>query len=211
MPSPAESIPKKQLAAVSDDSSSLEIREIPVVQPSELEPGRALVKVLYTGVCHTDLHVIRDEWPLKPQRPAIAGHEGAGVIVAINDPTSNLKVGDRVGIKWIADSCNQCEFCLSGDDPICQKAKCSGLTASGSFQQYCPAYVSQLTPIPESLNMSQAAPILCAGVTVYKALKNSAARAGQWVAIPGAGGGLGSLALQVSPRSVRPELDSMGH
>lgn len=198
MPSPTESIPKKQLAAVSDDSSSLEMREIPVVQPSELEPGRALVKVLYTGVCHTDLHVIRDEWPLKPQRPAIAGHEGAGVIVAINDPTSNLKVGDRVGIKWIADSCNQCEFCLGGNDPLCQKSKISGLTTSGSFQQYCPAYVSQLTPIPDNIDMSQAAPILCAGVTVFKALKNSAARAGQWVAIPGAGGGLGSLALQVS-------------
>lgn len=192
----AEQIPKTQLAAVSDDASGFEIKEIPVVQPDELKPGRALVKILYTGVCHTDLHVVRDEWPVKAERPCIAGHEGAGIIVAINDPISNFKVGDRVGVKWIAHSCNQCEFCIAGDEPLCQQAKCSGINAEGSFMQYCPAYTSQLTPIPKNLDMAEAAPILCAGVTVYKALKNSGARAGQWVCIPGAGGGLGSLALQ---------------
>ncbi|EJT50680.1 hypothetical protein A1Q1_08232 [Trichosporon asahii var. asahii CBS 2479] len=191
-----EEIPKTQRAAVSDDASGFEIREIPVTQPDELEPGRALVKVLYSGVCHTDLHVIKDEWPLKPNRPSIAGHEGAGIIVAINDPISKLKVGDRVGIKWIAHSCNQCDYCISGDEPLCAEAKCSGINADGSFMQYCPAYTSQLTKIPDNISLEEAAPILCAGVTVYKALKRANVKAGQWVAIPGAGGGLGSLALQ---------------
>ncbi|MDU4205968.1 MAG: alcohol dehydrogenase catalytic domain-containing protein [Cutibacterium acnes] len=83
----------------------------------------------------TDLHVIKDEWPLKPNRPSIAGHEGAGIIVAINDPISKLKVGDRVGIKWIAHSCNQCDYCISGDEPLCAEAKCSGINADGSFMQ----------------------------------------------------------------------------
>jgi propanol-preferring alcohol dehydrogenase len=191
-----EQIPKTQLAAVSDDATGFEIKEIPVVQPNELEPGRALVKVLYSGVCHTDLHVIKDDWPVKAERPCIAGHEGSGIIVAINDPISKLKVGDKVGVKWIAHSCNQCEFCIAGEEPLCLEAKCSGINAQGSFMQYCPAYTSQLTPIPDNLDMAEAAPILCAGVTVYKALKNSKARAGQWIAIPGAGGGLGSLAVQ---------------
>jgi len=177
-------------------TAGIEIKQIPVVQPGELEPGRALVKVLYSGVCHTDLHVIKDEWPLKATRPCVAGHEGAGIIVAINDPISNLKVGQKVGIKWIASSCNQCDYCLQGDEPLCPHALCSGLNASGSFQQYCPAYTSQLTPIPDGIDLPHAAPILCAGVTVYKAIKNSRARAGEWIAIPGAGGGLGSLALQ---------------
>ncbi|KAL1412993.1 alcohol dehydrogenase [Vanrija albida] len=191
-----EQIPKVQLAAVSDDASGFTIKEIPVVQPDQLEPGRALVKILYSGVCHTDLHVIKEDWPAKPERPCIAGHEGSGIIVAINDPTSKLKVGDRVGVKWIAHSCNQCDYCLAGNEPLCAEAKCSGINAQGSFQQYCPAYTSQLTIIPDNLDMAEAAPILCAGVTVYKALKRSGARAGQWVAVPGAGGGLGSVAIQ---------------
>jgi propanol-preferring alcohol dehydrogenase len=83
----------------------------------------------------TDLHVAKDDWPVLAERPCIAGHEGSGIIVAINDDTSNFKVGDRVGIKWIATSCNQCDYCLSGDEPLCAKALCSGINAQGSFMQ----------------------------------------------------------------------------
>lgn len=97
--------------------------------------GAAAQFLVTTLTCQTDLHVIKDDWPVKAERPCIAGHEGAGIIVAINDPISKFKVGDRVGIKWIAHSCNQCEFCIAGDEPLCPEAKCSGINAQGSFMQ----------------------------------------------------------------------------
>lgn len=173
------------------------IREVPVIQPEDLKPGQALVKVAYSGVCHTDLHAMLGDWPMDNKLPLIGGHEGAGEIVAIGEHTdTDLKIGDRVGIKWIATSCNKCSFCRQGYEPLCKSAQCSGFHVDGSFQQYAVSYTSQLTPIPEGLSLADAAPILCAGVTVYKSLLESNARAGEWVAIPGAGGGLGHLAIQ---------------
>merc|ERR1711977_335118 len=195
---PQPTIPKTQKAIVSDSADKgIEVREIPVIQQKDLETGTALVKILYTGICHTDLHVVQDDWPLKASRPCIAGHEGAGEIVALaNNTQTKFKIGDRVGVKWIATSCNECQFCLAGDEPLCPHLQCSGLTVQGTFRQYTPAHLSQLSPIPDKLPLEQAAPILCAGLTVYKALKETGAKAGQYVALPGAGGGLGSLALQ---------------
>jgi len=191
-------IPKVQRAAIFEHQGGpVEIKEVPVVQPEELKPGQALVKVMFTGVCHTDLHVMLGDWPLKNKLPLIGGHEGAGVIVALGPGTqTDLKIGSRVGIKWIAHSCNQCSFCRQGYEPLCKSAECSGFSVDGSFQQYAVSFTSQLTPIPDDLSFQDAAPILCAGVTVYKSLLESNARAGEWVALPGAGGGLGHLAVQ---------------
>lgn len=122
---------------------------------------------------------------------------GAGRIVYIAPGTvTSLKVGDAVGLKWIAYSCNDCEDCREGYEPICESFKCHGYTEDGSFQVYAKAWVNQTTPIPDGLSLEDAAPLLCAGVTVYKALKETGARPGQIVAIPGAGGGLGHLAVQ---------------
>ncbi|KZT53662.1 GroES-like protein [Calocera cornea HHB12733] len=196
MGAPTDKIPKTQKAAVVRDKK-VAIEDVPVVQPSDLKVGQVLVKVLYSGVCHTDLHAQLGDWPLVHKEPLIGGHEGAGIIVAIGEHTdTDLKLGDRVGIKWLADSCLKCDYCRQGYEPLCHQAQCSGFTVDGSFQQYAVSFARHVTKIPEGLPMDKAAPILCAGVTVYKALKQSNARPGEWVVIPGAGGGLGHLAIQ---------------
>jgi propanol-preferring alcohol dehydrogenase len=194
----APQIPKTQKAAVyHEHKGPLKIEDVPVVQPKDLKPDEALVKIHYSGVCHTDLHAWLGDWPMPNKLPLIGGHEGAGEIVAIGESsTTSLKVGDRVGIKWLADSCLECEFCRKGYEPLCVAAKCSGYTVDGTFQQYAVSYTRALSRIPDNLSYQDAAPILCAGLTVYKALKESGAVASDWVVIPGAGGGLGHLAVQ---------------
>ncbi|KAF9239793.1 hypothetical protein BU15DRAFT_87816 [Melanogaster broomeanus] len=194
-------IPKTQIAAVvPSPKQKIEIRrDTHVVQQSELEPGQCLVKLICTGVCHTDLHTSRDDWPLKAtSTPLIGGHEGIGEVVAIASHTENCPVGlgQRVGIKWIAYCCRDCEECRKGLEQDCQKVQLSGLTVPGTFSQYTVSWVHNVTPIPDSLDSYAAAPILCAGLTAYRALKYSDARIGNWVVLPGAGGGLGHLAVQ---------------
>lgn len=174
----------------------------------------------YTGVCHTDLHALKGDWPAPPKLPLVGGHEGAGRIVAIADNTSTtLKVGDAVGIKWLADSCLNCEVCREGQEATCGHSQTSGYSVDGSFQQYAVSYTRHLTPIPEGLPLEVAAPseslfehfsanaeltslpfspkVLCAGVTVWKAIKQSNTKPGDYILIAGAGGGLGHLAVQV--------------
>jgi propanol-preferring alcohol dehydrogenase len=193
-----EAIPKRARGAfVQQVNGNVKIEDYDVVQPKDLKPGEALVKVLYSGVCHTDLHAAKGDWPLESKDHLCGGHEGAGTIVAIGEHSNtNLKVGDNVGIKWLADSCMDCEFCRKGLESLCPQGKLSGFTVDGSFQQYAVSFTNHLTPIPENMKLDDAAPILCAGVTVYKALKQSNTKAGQWIAIPGAGGGLGHLCVQ---------------
>lgn len=172
-------------------------KQHPVPQKSDLKPGEILVKVEYSGVCHTDLHAWKGDWPAPPKLPLVGGHEGAGPIVAIGEGTlTTLKVGQNVGLKWLADSCLDCENCRAGHEATCAQASAHGYMVDGSFAQYAVTYARHATPIPDGLALEVAAPILCAGVTVYRALLNSSARAGQTVAIVGAGGGLGHLAIQ---------------
>jgi len=193
-------IPKTQVAAVvpARNQSVVIQHDFPVTQPSELKPGQCLVKMICTGVCHTDLHVSRWDWPIEPITPLVGGHEGVGEVVAIADHTeaSPVKLGQRVGIKWIAYSCGDCEQCRQGLEQNCVGVKLSGCTVNGTFSQYVVSWVHVVTPIPEAFDSFPAASILCAGVTVYRALKYSDARIGHWVVIPGAGGGLGHLAVQ---------------
>ncbi|KAF9225933.1 GroES-like protein, partial [Gyrodon lividus] len=201
-PSPAMSydIPKTQVAAVvPGQKRKLEIqRDVPVTQKSELRPGQCLVKLICTGVCHTDLHASRGDWPVKAKTPLIGGHEGIGEIVAIAENTENhtVKLGQRVGIKWIAYCCRDCEQCRKGLEQDCLKAKLSGFTVDGTFSQYVVSWVNHVTPIPDSLDSYAAASILCAGLTAYRALKYCDAKIGDWIVLPGAGGGLGHLAVQ---------------
>ncbi|KAM0755874.1 putative ADH1-alcohol dehydrogenase I [Meredithblackwellia eburnea MCA 4105] len=193
------SIPKTQTAVVFEKHNGplLVKRDHPVVQQKDLKPGEALVRVAYSGVCHTDLHALKGDWPAAPKLPLVGGHEGAGHIVAIADnTTTNLKVGDAVGIKWLADSCLNCEVCREGQEATCAQARTSGYSDDGSFQQYAVSFTRHLTPIPDGLDLAQAAPILCAGVTVWKAIKQSNTKPGDFILIAGAGGGLGHLAVQ---------------
>ncbi|KAF8484336.1 GroES-like protein [Gautieria morchelliformis] len=195
----AHPIPQTQTAAVIPDlAASLTIQDSPVVQPSELAPGECLVEIECTGVCHTDLHAKHSDWPVKPKYPLIGGHEGVGTVVAIgmHTPHSDITIGTRVGIKWLAYSCLTCEYCRKGLEQNCVKALLSGYTTDGTFAQYTKSWVNHVSPIPKNLKSTEAASLLCAGVTVYRALRNSNTYIGDWVVIPGSGGGLGHLAVQ---------------
>jgi propanol-preferring alcohol dehydrogenase len=168
-------------------------KEIPVPKPAADE---VLVNVKFSGVCHTDLHAMMGDWPLATKMPLVGGHEGAGVVVARGDLVEDVQIGDKVGIKWINGTCLQCSYCQRSDEPLCGKATMSGYTVDGSFQQYAVAKAIHVARIPAECDLETIAPILCAGITVYKGLKESGARPGDTVAIVGAGGGLGSLAVQ---------------
>ncbi|PCH35294.1 GroES-like protein [Wolfiporia cocos MD-104 SS10] len=193
-------IPKTQQAAIveSTDAPLKIVRDHPVRQPSELKPGECLVRLECSGVCHTDLHARNGDWPQAAKLPLIGGHEGVGHVVAVGAHTqgSPVKVGDRVGIKWLAYSCLDCEQCRKGIEQSCPNQQLSGFTTDGTFSQYVVSWVSHVTPIPASLDSFEAASVLCAGITVYRALKYSQTHIGDWVALPGAGGGLGHLAIQ---------------
>ncbi|GLB40408.1 putative alcohol dehydrogenase GroES-like domain [Lyophyllum shimeji] len=197
---PAQSIPKKQTAAVLPKlGASITIqKDYPVKQPEELAPGECLVKLHCTGVCHTDRHATSGDWPIEPKLPLVSGHEGVGEIVAIGNNTqrSPVKMGDRVGVKWIADSCLNCEHCRKGREQNCDEVKLSGFNIDGTYANYVVSYVTHVTPIPEGIDSNEAASILCAGLTVYRTLKHSQTNPGDWVVVPGAGGGLGHLAIQ---------------
>jgi alcohol dehydrogenase, propanol-preferring len=179
-------------AVVERFGEPLVVREVPIPDPG---PGQVLVKIVSSGVCHTDLHAADGDWPVKPTLPFIPGHEGAGVVAALGAGVTQLKDGDRVGIAWLHSACGHCEFCLSGWETLCPEQKNSGYSVNGSFAEYALADAAFLGRIPDSLSFRDAAPILCAGVTTYKGLKQTEARPGEWVVITGVGG-LGHVAVQ---------------
>ncbi len=179
-------------AVVENFGKPLVIRELSIPVPG---PGQALVEIAASGVCHTDLHAAEGDWPSKPIVPFTPGHEGAGVVVALGPGVKHLKEGDRVGIAWLHSACGRCEFCLAGWETLCLEQKNSGYSVDGSFAQYALAQADYLGRIPKNLSFVDAAPILCAGVTTYKGLKETEARPGEWVVISGAGG-LGHVAIQ---------------
>ncbi|CEP23286.1 ADH3 [Cyberlindnera jadinii] len=188
------SVPETQKGVIFyEHNGTLEYKDLPVPVP---KPNEILVNVKYSGVCHTDLHAWKGDWPIPPKLPLIGGHEGAGVVVAKGSNVTNFEIGDYAGIKWINSSCMSCEFCENSFESNCPRADMSGYTHDGTFQQYATADAVQAAKIPPGTDLAGISPILCAGVTVYKALKTAELRAGQWVAISGAGGGLGSLAVQ---------------
>ncbi|KAE9346091.1 Alcohol dehydrogenase 1 [Phytophthora fragariae] len=192
-------IPKTQTAVIFDKlNGPLQVhKDWPVTQQKDLKPCEVLVRLAYSGVCHSDLHIWKGDFPLDPKLPCVGGHEGAGYVAAIGDHTrSHLKIGDPVGVKWIANSCLGCEDCRKGYEHTCTEVDQHGFSVDGSFQQWCVSFADHVTPIPQALPLAAAAPILCAGVTVYKALKEIGGVCGDSVVIPGAGGGLGHYACQ---------------
>ena len=158
-------------------------------------PGQILVKTEACGVCHTDLHAAHGDWPLKPALPFVPGHEGIGLVCALGSGVTAVKEGDRVGVPWLYSACGHCEHCLAAWETVCPEAQFGGYTRDGGFAEYILADPSYVARIPAALSAPFAAPIICAGVTTYKGLKQTAARPGEWVAISGVGG-LGHLAIQ---------------
>lgn len=179
-------------AVVHEFKKDLIIEQVPI---PEVEPGKILVRIEATGVCHTDLHAVDGDWPVKPNPPFIPGHEGVGRIVALGNGVKHLKEGDRVGIPWLYSACGHCDYCLSGWETLCQAQLNSGYSVNGSFAEYVLADANYVGIIPDGVDACEIAPILCAGVTVYKGLKVANVNPGEWVVISGIGG-LGHLAVQ---------------
>ena len=158
-------------------------------------PGQILVKTEACGVCHTDLHAANGDWPLKPSLPFIPGHEAIGRVVEVGAGVTIVKEGDRVGVPWLYSACGHCEHCLSAWETVCAEAQFGGYTKNGGFAEYVLADPNYVAHIPAGLSPTEAAPLICAGVTTYKGIKETKTKAGDWIAISGAGG-LGHLAIQ---------------
>lgn len=179
-------------AVVHEFGKPLVIEEVPVPVPSD---DQVLVKIEASGVCHTDLHAAEGDWPVKPKPPFIPGHEGVGFVAAVGRNVRHVKEGDRVGIPWLHTACGYCTHCLGGWETLCERQENTGYSVNGGFADYAladPAYVGHL---PASVDFVEIAPVLCAGVTVYKGLKMTDAKPGDWVVISGVGG-LGHMAVQ---------------
>ncbi|MGV0818350.1 alcohol dehydrogenase AdhP [Martelella sp. AMO21009] len=158
-------------------------------------PGQILVKMAASGVCHTDLHAAEGDWPIKPEPPFIPGHEGVGHVVAVGAGVSHVKEGDRVGVPWLYTACGCCKHCLGGWETLCESQQNTGYSVNGSFAEYVLADPNYVGHLPDNVSFTEIAPILCAGVTVYKGLKVTDTKPGDWVVISGIGG-LGHLAVQ---------------
>ncbi|MFE3514945.1 alcohol dehydrogenase AdhP [Streptomyces sp. NPDC059166] len=179
-------------AVVKDFTSPLVVEDRELPAPG---PGQALVKVLFSGVCHTDLHAAHGDWPVKPVPPFVPGHEGVGEVVAVGDGVTRLRIGDMVGNAWFWSACGSCEYCGTGRETLCPDQKNGGYSVDGSFGRYMLVDAAYAPVIPEGVDLAAVAPILCAGVTVYKGLKESEVRPGEWVLVSGIGG-LGHIAVQ---------------
>jgi propanol-preferring alcohol dehydrogenase len=179
-------------AVVEQFGKPLVLREVAVPAAG---PGQIIVKTEACGVCHTDVHASRGDWPLKPTLPFIPGHEGIGLVTAVGAGVTTVKEGDRVGVPWLYSACGHCEYCLSAWETVCEKAEFGGYTKNGGFAEYILADAGYVAHIPAGLTARDAAPIICAGITTYKGIKETEAKPGEWIAISGAGG-LGHLAIQ---------------
>lgn len=186
-------MPKTMKAAVvTAFGQPLEIREVAVPTPGA---GQVLVKIAASGVCHTDLHAAEGDWPVKPNPPFIPGHEGVGHVVAVGAGVTHVKEGDRVGVPWLYSTCGHCEHCLGGWETLCEAQQNTGYSVNGGFAEYTLADAGYVGRLPDNVGFVEIAPILCAGVTVYKGLKMTDTKPGNWVVISGIGG-LGHMAVQ---------------
>jgi len=189
----------KAIVYANPGTTETKIVELPIEAPG---PGQVLVRILYSGVCHTDYSFCTNAWKFNPvptPKDQIGGHEGVGKVVALGPGVKSPTVGSHVGIKYGASACLSCHYCLIGAETCCSTATVSGFYTPGTFQQYCLAPANYVTPIPDSVSEADLpgfAPLMCAGLAVYTGVKRSGARFGDWVAVQGAGGGLGHLAIQ---------------
>lgn len=179
-------------AVVHQFGSPLVIEDMAIPVPG---PGQVVVKVETSGLCHTDIHAAHGDWPVKPTPPFVPGHEGVGLVARVGPDVTRLREGDRVAVPWLGWACGACEACASGWETLCAHAKYTGYLVDGSFAEYVLADAAFAGRVPDSIDPLDAAPLTCAGVTTYKAVKVSGARSSDLVAVYGVGG-LGHLALQ---------------
>ncbi|TQR61100.1 alcohol dehydrogenase AdhP [Campylobacter troglodytis] len=189
---------KMKAAVIKEFGKPLVIEEVAVPKPKD---GQVLVKIQACGVCHTDLHATDGDWPVKPNLKALSGgglipgHEGVGYVVEVGSGVKHIKEGDAVGIPWLYSACGHCSHCMAGWETLCNDQTNSGYFTNGGFAEYAVADANYVGILKKDTNFLSIAPILCAGVTVYKGLRMTEAKPGQWVTISGIGG-LGHLAVQ---------------
>lgn len=179
-------------AVVPQFKAPLEIRQVDVPAPGA---GQVLVRIEASGLCHTDIHAAQGDWPVKPKMPLIPGHEGVGIVEALGEGVEHVGVGDRVALPWLASACGRCRYCVAGKETYCQSPAYMGYTIDGGYAEYALGYASHVVPVPEGVSAFDAAPITCAGVTTYAALKSAHPKPAETVMVVGLGG-LGHLGLQ---------------
>jgi propanol-preferring alcohol dehydrogenase len=179
-------------AIVHDFTAPLAIKELPVPQAG---PGEVVVRIETSGLCHTDIHAAHGDWPVKPNPPFIPGHEGVGIVASLGEGVTEVAVGDRVALPWLGYACGACEHCTTGWETLCEQQRNTGYSIDGSYAEYALASAKYVARVPDAVDPLDAAPLTCAGVTTYKAVKVSGARPASLVAVFGIGG-LGHLALQ---------------
>jgi propanol-preferring alcohol dehydrogenase len=170
----------------------LVIEDVPV---PEVGPGEILVRTEASGLCHTDIHAANGDWPVKPSPPFIPGHEGVGIVERVGPGVVRVSEGDRVAVPWLGSACGTCEHCISGWETLCEHQRNTGYSVDGGFAEYIRADAAYVGLVPDGIDPHEAAPLTCAGVTTYKAVKVSGARSSDLVAVFGVGG-LGHLAMQ---------------
>jgi len=179
-------------AVVTSFTAPLEIKDVPIPEPG---PGQVLVRIEASGVCHTDIHAAHGDWPVKPTPPFIPGHEGIGLVTEVGPGVAAEWVGKRVAIPWLATSCGHCRFCVSGRETLCEAQQNSGYSVDGGYAEYAVAFAHGIVEVPVGVSAFDAAPLTCAGVTTYKAIKVAGITPSERVAVFGIGG-LGHLAVQ---------------
>jgi alcohol dehydrogenase, propanol-preferring len=170
----------------------LAIEDLPIPAPG---PGEVVVRIEASGLCHTDIHAAHGDWPVKPTPPFVPGHEGVGLIDTVGDGVDSSHIGQRVAIPWLHVACGMCEFCVSGWETLCLSQQNTGYSVDGCYAEYVKARAGYVVAVPDGIDPLDAAPLTCAGVTTYKAVKVSGARSSELVAVFGVGG-LGHLAVQ---------------
>lgn len=179
-------------AVVRHFNTPVVLEDRPIPEPGA---GQVLVKIEASGLCHTDIHAANGDWPVKPNPPFVPGHEGVGIVERVGDGVTSVQTGDRVAIPWLGWACGECDYCITGWETLCERQKNTGYGIDGGWGEYALGYASYVGKVPEGIDPFEAAPLTCAGLTTYKAVKVSGARSSDLVAIFGVGG-LGHLALQ---------------
>jgi len=179
-------------AVVHSFAKPLQLEDVPKPKPG---PGEVVVKIETSGLCHTDIHAAHGDWPVKPKLPLIPGHEGVGIVESLGTGVTEVAVGDRVALPWLGFACGTCDYCTTGWETLCEKQLNTGYFLDGGYAEYAKASAKYVAKVPAGVDPLDAAPLTCAGVTTYKAVKLSGARPASLVAVFGVGG-LGHLALQ---------------
>jgi propanol-preferring alcohol dehydrogenase len=179
-------------AVVHDFREPLRIEQ---VARRPLEPGQIRVRIEASGLCHTDIHAAHGDWPVKPSPPFVPGHEGVGIVEELGLGVVEVGLGDRVALPWLGYACGTCDYCVSGWETLCLEQKNMGYSIDGGFGEYATAYARYVVRVPDGVDPFDAAPLTCAGVTTYKAIKVAGTRSSDLVAVFGVGG-LGHMAIQ---------------